>query len=181
LDQRTFSGGGSVARKVNLKAPVKLKAWVKKSMDRDHEFGKQFDSDSMEGGAWNTYMQASQRYEEAFERLNRIDKAGPTFDQAAREVDKLRRVMFQTFDAFQASTRNTITVADNELKTVVAEALSGNIDALTGIERGLEGHRQIQALAKLVVQDFHDANVKIHEDDSMEAPYCESCEAELAA
>jgi hypothetical protein len=175
-----------VARKINLKAPVELAPYISESVKREREFGKQFDPDSMEGRIFQQYIDAMIRYEEAQARLavlaDKPEKKA-AFTKQLAEVDRTMRTMFQTFDAFQASLRNTITVAESEVRQIILDALSANPDAIPGLEdqTGLERHREFKRLADQVFEDLKTNAVKIHEDTTQEAPYCAACEAELAA
>lgn len=155
----------------------------------------EFELGSAELRTWQHYLEVCQDEAEAEARLDLIYK--PFADKPVLEAEErsalhqaLNDLAIQQRRAFGALVshemviKNTFTVPDADVKQLVIDALQANQDAmpdeymqLTGFER----YREFERLAFDLIADLKSQRVKVRENDELEAPYCDDCEAEIAA
>lgn len=109
------------------------------------------------------------------------EKHRAVYNKLCKEIDRAREIMFRAFDTYTRTTKHTIHVPEDEMRSVIYDVLMANKDALpdneemTGPERG----HHMKSLATEIIGEFRAAHVQVREDD-MEAVYCDACEEQLS-
>lgn len=155
----------------------------------------QFEVGSAELRTWNHYIEVCKDEAQAEARLDLIyepfadkqllePKERSALNQALNDLAVQQRRAFGALISHEMVIKHTFTVPDKDAHTLIVDALKANQDAmpdeymqLTGLER----HREFERLATDLIAELKSQRVAVRENDELEAPYCDDCEAEIAA